>query len=118
MLRRIGVGVESLFRGKGQLAVWAGYAGAFYRRGDNVGTPDIQSRFLIFSQRKMGGRFDPFSGFTASCYQSRPMTVTVLGSRSRSHFDWSGSGRSASTRRASPSSRIMPISFWVSSGLP
>ncbi len=72
IFRRIGIGLEYLFKRQGPLTVSAGYAGAFYRTGDHVETPDIQSLFLIFSLRKMGDRFDPFSGFTASCYQLRP----------------------------------------------
>ncbi len=72
VFRRIGIGVEYLFKRQGPLTVSAGYAGSFYRTDDRLETPDIQSLFIIFSLRKMGDRFDAFSGFTASYYQLRP----------------------------------------------
>ncbi|MFK0206402.1 GMC family oxidoreductase [Agrobacterium sp. NPDC090283] len=72
IFRRIGIGLEYLFKRQGPLSVSAGYAGSFYRTDDRVETPDVQSLFIIFSLRKMGERFDAFSGFTASCYQLRP----------------------------------------------
>lgn len=71
-LRRIGIGLEYLLARRGPLSVSAGYAGSFYRTDDALETPDAQSLFIIFSLQKMGEKFDPFSGFTASCYQLRP----------------------------------------------
>lgn len=72
LLRRLGIGLEFMFRRKGPLTVSAGYAGSFFRTSDLLQEPDIQSLFLIFSLRKMGDAFDAFSGFTASYYQLRP----------------------------------------------
>lgn len=72
LFRRMGIGLEFLLRRRGPLTVSAGYAGSFYRTSGMLSEPDIQSLFLIFSLRKMGDAFDPFSGFTASFYQLRP----------------------------------------------
>lgn len=72
LIRRMGIGLEFALRRKGPLTVSAGYAGSFFRTAAHLSEPDIQSLFLIFSLRKMGDAFDPFSGFTASYYQLRP----------------------------------------------
>ncbi|WP_137699906.1 GMC family oxidoreductase [Marimonas lutisalis] len=72
LFRRIGLGLDFLFRRRGPLTVSAGYAGSFFKTRPDLLTPDIQSLFIIFSTDRMGDRLHGFSGFTASFYQLRP----------------------------------------------
>ncbi|NEI73662.1 choline dehydrogenase [Rhizobium lusitanum] len=72
VFHRLGIGIEYALKRTGPLAVAGAYAGCFYRTENHLDTPDMQSLFIMFSVRKMGDRFDDFSGFTATCYQLRP----------------------------------------------
>ncbi len=71
-LRRIGMGVDFLMRGRGYLTVSAGIAAAFFRTREELATPDIQVHFVPFSTDSMGDVLHPYSGFTASVCQLRP----------------------------------------------
>ncbi len=72
LFRRLGMGLDYIFRRRGPLTVSAGYVGAFFKSRPEVATPDTEVHFLLFSTDKMGQALHKFPGFTASVCQLRP----------------------------------------------
>lgn len=71
--RQIAAGLRYLLFRKGPLTIGAGYAGGFFRTAAaRDARPDMQCHFLLFSVDKMGEKFHPFPGFSASSCQLRP----------------------------------------------
>jgi choline dehydrogenase len=81
-VRQVMAGVRYALSRSGPLTVAAGTSGAFFKTNPRLASPDIQIHFLPFSTDKMGEKFHPFSGFTATVCQLRPESRGSLKIRS------------------------------------
>ncbi len=70
--RRVAMGLQYILTRRGPLTVSAGIAGAFFKTGPDLASPDIQVHFVPFSTDRMGDALHPYSGFTASVCHLRP----------------------------------------------
>ena len=70
--RKMGIGLDYIFRRRGPLTISAGLAGVFTRTRPDVPRPDAQYYFINFSMKKRGGNLHAFSAFTVSLSQLRP----------------------------------------------
>lgn len=86
-IRRTLAGARYAIMRQGWLTIAAGTAGAFFKTGPRLASPDIQVHFLPFSTDKMGEKLHAFSGFTASVCQLRPESRGSLCIRSADPLD-------------------------------
>jgi len=70
--RRIGAGLEYIFKRKGMLSMGVAYAGGFFKTNETFETPDIQSLVLMFSTTAIGGAPHKYPGVTVVCTLLRP----------------------------------------------
>ncbi len=70
--RRIGAGLEYIFKRQGMLSMGVAYAGGFFKTNETFETPDIQSLVLMFSTTAIGGAPHKYPGVTVVCTLLRP----------------------------------------------
>jgi choline dehydrogenase len=71
-LRGFAAGLSYMLRGRGLLAMGAGYVGGFLRSNEAVETPDVQTHIMLFSADGIGGPLHSFSGVTCPVIVLRP----------------------------------------------
>jgi len=71
-LRGLAAGLRYMLRGRGLLAMGAGYVGGFLRTNEAVATPDVQTHIMLFSADAIGGPLHSFSGVTCPMIVLRP----------------------------------------------
>ncbi len=72
LLRRLGIGLQYVFRRSGPMSMGASQVCIFARSMEGLDTPDIQFHFQPLSADKPGLEMHPFSGITSSVCQLRP----------------------------------------------
>lgn len=70
--RRVGIGLQWLFRRSGPLAIGINQGGLFTKVLPESRTPDVQFHFATLSAELAGAKPHPFPGFTFSVCQLRP----------------------------------------------
>ena len=96
---RVMAGVRYALTRSGPLTIAAGTSGAFFKTNPRLASPDIQIHFIPFSTDKMGEKLHPFSGFTASVCQLRPVRPSAASAENASS---TATTSSATPSRAAP----------------
>lgn len=73
-LRVMKIGLDYIFGKRGPLTYAAGQAGAFFKTDPSLAEPDGQIYQFPFSSGQTGEPLHPFSGFTTTVTQSRPLS--------------------------------------------
>lgn len=74
LTQRAGIGLDYVLRRRGVLSFGASLAGAFARTLPHLAVPDVQFHFQPLSLDRYDGGLHPFSAFTISVCQLRPLS--------------------------------------------
>jgi len=72
--RKVLIGLQYMFNQTGPLSMAASQVGAFVKTDPALATPDVQFHFQPLSAAAPGEGLDPFSAFTSSVCQLRPLS--------------------------------------------